>query len=122
MLRELLVLAILAGLALAAAVAVASTEELLRLPLRLPRSHPMKSAIVDPGADTDIVPAEIVEVTDYPHWIDEFDHQVQALVQLAREGNRVAFNIICDLHTKYSSSSDQASAVAAVFERIGRGA
>jgi hypothetical protein len=132
--RELLILAVLAALAGIGALAMAGTEALLRLAtvhpitLRYQGSHLMKSAIATPDADTDIVPAtttdataELVPAKDYPAWLDEFDHQIQALVQLARAGNRIAYNIVIDLQAKHANSSDQANAVAAILERPGRG-
>jgi hypothetical protein len=91
---------------------------------KITKETPMvKSAIVDPNADTEIVPAASTLVPaplDYPGWLDEFDHQIQALVQLARDGNRIAFNIICDLQAKHAHASDQASQVAQILERPAR--
>lgn len=86
----------------------------------------MKSAIANADADTEIVPAELIPttavVTEYPAWLDAFEHRIEALVALARGGNRVAFNVVCDLHAKFETQSDEAMKVAALSEHLGRGA
>jgi hypothetical protein len=121
-------LLVLAALGLLGAMAALGTEVLLRLAttqpitLRLPRSHPMKSAIATADATdntTEIVPAEIIPApADYPAWLDGFDHQISSLVTLARQGNRVAYNLLSDLNAKYLHTSDQASEVAAIVEHL----
>jgi hypothetical protein len=64
----------------------------------------VKSAITNSHQDeADIMPAELVPtevVRHYPDWIDTFEDQVRQLVQAARQGNRVAFQLLADLqHT-----------------------
>jgi hypothetical protein len=88
---------------------------------RLGRDRAMKSAIAPttPEHSSEMVPT--TAATDYAGWVDQLEIQLRQVIQLARQGNRVAYNLLADVQATYMATSDQAAQVAVILEQL-RGA
>jgi hypothetical protein len=76
----------------------------------------MKSAISTPDRGSEMVPS--TASTDYAGWVDQFESQLRQVAQLARQRNRVAYNLLVDLQATYMATSDQAAQVAVILEQL----
>jgi hypothetical protein len=77
----------------------------------------------DAAADTEIVPAAGDAVparlaTDYNAWLDSLQDQLVEVIRLARQGNRVAYNLLIQVQAKYLAISEEASQVGLIVQRL----
>ncbi len=77
-----------------------------------------KTRLPDPDADTasDILTAEIIpaQKADYPAWLDGFQQQIASLLELARQGNPVAYSLAYRLHDQFQETSTAAAQLATI--------